>query len=531
MNALIQNLRRDRKDLGFCLLAAFLWGFAAHGYSFTDNSFSHDSLNELHGAIFGSTWKVELGRAFVPFYRDLVRGDATVPWLIGILSLAFLGLSVFFLTRIFRIQSKGLTVVTAGILTVNLSVCAIAATYLHDLDCYMLSLLCAVLAVYLWKESRRGFLPGAVLIAGSLGLYQGYISSAIVLIMLVCMLDLLQGQAFRDVLFRGLKAIGMLLLGGVLYYAALQAVLGIFDVTLASGSYNSMGRILELTPKLFLELTVDAYRDWFRRLFHASSAYPAALITGVTALLALISAAAVAAALVCKTLRWPEKLLLLALTALLPLGMNLLYVLNLGEIHDVMVYAIWLFYLAALLLGRWLAERWASLWQMDRLIRWGAAALVTLLLWGNVQFANGMYLKKDLEYDAYLSLMTRVVSRLEDTEGYVPQQTQVFFQGLPENLNSVTPGFKEYTLVTGMEGSDLLMAPTRERYQAYFSYVMGVPILLAEEARWTQLQTDPQVAQMPCYPEEGCIAWVEDVLVVKLGRWEIREADLQQGAG
>lgn len=38
-------------------------------------------------------------------------------------------------------------------------------------------------------------------------------------------------------------------------------------------------------------------------------------------------------------------------------------------------------------------------------------------------YANQMYLKKDLEYDATLSVMTRVVDRIEQVEGYIPGET------------------------------------------------------------------------------------------------------------
>ena len=33
------------------------------------------------------------------------------------------------------------------------------------------------------------------------------------------------------------------------------------------------------------------------------------------------------------------------------------------------------------------------------------------------------------------------------------------------------------------------------------------------------MQTDERVQSMPAYPEKGCIAMPDDVLVVKLGRW------------
>lgn len=523
MEMLKKKFEQNKIWLCYSMVAAFIWGLAAHSYGFMDNSFSHDSLNELHGAIFGSDLKIVMGRVFVPLYRDLVRSDATLPWLIGLLSLIWIGLAVFLTIRIFHIESKILIFLTAGIFVTNISVSATAATYLHELDGYMFSLLCAITAVYLWNRFPWGFLPGAVGIAVSLGMYQGYLPVAIVLILISCVLDLLNEKSFRDVFLRGLKAIGMLLLGGALYLVSIKGMLWLTHLSLATGRYNSMDVMKGLTPRLFLEMTIGAYKDCFARLWNVPSTYPAPLIQGATLLLTAVSVIAVITGLLNKKVGVPEKLLCLVLIALLPLGMNLLYVLTIGDIHDLMVYAIWLFYFLALLLGNWLARRWkessssCARMKIGQLLNGGCLLAVLFLMYGNVQFANGMYLKKDLEYDAYLSLMTRVVYRMEDYDGYVPGETPVYFACLPEDLNKSIPGFKEYQTVTGMEQTDLLCIPLRNRFQAYFDYILCAPVNLVQDERWYEMSTDPRIPEMPCYPADDCIAMIDNTLVVKLG--------------
>ena len=75
----------DAWGLLFALTATFFWGLLAHAYCFFGNSFSHDSLNEFHGAILGNDIKLTSGRIFVPLYRDLFRSDVTLPWLLALL--------------------------------------------------------------------------------------------------------------------------------------------------------------------------------------------------------------------------------------------------------------------------------------------------------------------------------------------------------------------------------------------------------------------------------------------------------------
>lgn len=520
MNLLQQRSKSRIKELSVCLAMTFLWGVLAYGYGFFDNSFSHDSLNEFHGQIYGNLLKIESGRVFTPVYRWLFRGDITVPWLIWALSLIFLGLTLFLITRILRMESKWEIFLTAGILTANMTVTAIGVTYLHDLDCYLFSLLAAAAGVWLWQAHPRGWLPGGLCVALSLGMYQGFFCVAITLVVMVCILDLLDGKAFRCVFFRGLKALGMLALGGVLYILALRIIPGLAGTALRTGDYNTMDRMSQLTPALFLDLAVQAWKNTFYWLFRGVTEYPSWEGVKIIAMaLTALCAAALGMGLASRRRGWPEKLLLLALGAVLPLGMNLIYVLNLGMIHELMIYAVWLFYLLALLLGDHLAIALPKIRgiPLGKLTRGLCGTLVLVLLWGNVRFANELYLKKDMEYDAYLSLMTRMVYRMEDHEDYTPGETPVCFVGLPENLNQTLPGFEIQRLVSGADKTDVIWGQSRSRFWAYLNYVMGLPIQLAEEQTWNALQTDPQTAQMPCYPAQGCVAMIADVLVVKLG--------------
>lgn len=509
---------RHRYWLLFSLGATYLWGLLAHGYCFFDNSVSHDSLGEYHGTVFGSVLKMEVGRVFTPLYRDIFRSDATLPWLIGMLALLWLGLAVFFVLRIFRVTSKPLAAVIAGVCTVNISVSAFAATYLHDLDSNMFSLMLAMGAVYLWKRGRWGWLPGAVLIAGSLGIYQAYMFSAAAVVMMVCMLWLLDGEDIRSVMSRGLRAIGMFLLGACLYYLAMQGMLRLAGVTISSGEYNSVDRFLQLTPATFVSLSVETYQKYFEWLFFNYTTYPGFVMKKLPLLLLALAAVSVLQGF--RRMRPGEIGLFVVLLLLMPYVMNMLWLLTLGSAHELMTYAIWLTYLLPLLLTWRLFRRWKDhgwkVW-IAGAIHGAAMLAVLLIVYGGVQYANGMYLKKDQEFDAYLSLMTRIVGRMEMQEDYVPGQTPVVFVGLPESLNSSTPGFEEYSAAMGMQSTDVLWTPERSRFQAYFDYILETPIQIAEVEVWDDMLESALTAQMPCYPAAGCMQMRDGVLVVRLG--------------
>ena len=519
MEKIWEDLRKNRKQFCLCLAAVFIWGLFAHGFAFCNNNVNHDSLREFHGEILGNEIKMGSGRVFTPIYRELIGTDLTLPWLGGLLALLWIGIAVFFIVRVFRVDSPVLIGLIAGVCTTNIAVSSTAATYIHDLDCYMFSMLCAVSAVYLWRSHRFGWIVGGIFGALSLGIYQSFVFVAVVMVMMVCILDLLEEKSFRAVFGEGIRAIGMFAIGGAMYFVMMKVLLALAGLQLVGGEYNSLDRVTALTAQNILPQMLSAYRECLKRLVDSYSSYPGILVKGGTLLLLLLAAVALVTGLLNRKVGYAEKALCLLLTVLLPLAMNMIHVLTVGKNHDLMTYPIWFSYILALLLAdRIWKKKQATpagrLLQGQRLL---CMVLVFVLAYGNVRFANGMYMKKELEHEAYQSLMTRVVARMELREDYVPGETEVVFVKLPDNMTEVMPGFKDYWNVTGMTKSDMIYVGARDRFQAYFDYMLSLPILLAEEDVWNAAPQLEAVQQMPVYPAGDSMQMIDGILYVKLG--------------
>ena len=526
MNLFSEKADKDRKLLLICLISVFAWGLMAHNYGFVHSSFSHDSLYEFNGDGLSNYIRLINGRFLSPVCRKLFRTDLTLPWLIGVVGLCWIGLATNFTARIFQIEHPVLLVVISGFFAANLTVSSTIATFLHDFDCDMLALLFSVLSVYCWQRWKWGFLPGALFVMCSLALYQSYICVSITLMMLVCMMGLLDGEKLGTVLLRGLRGCVMLLLGGGLYFVALKLVGQVTQTTLMTNAYNSLDRPLQVVNMSWFDIKYvfkETYSIFFERLTQVLSPFPVTTRRVTKALLRL-TVALLPISIVALRVRPGQALLFLALTALLPLGMNLIHLITLGSTsHELMIFAYWLSYLLPLLLEHRLLrrageaqERWKT-WTLP-ICRWTQTAIIAMILvliCGNVQTANAMYLKKDMEQDAYLSVMTRVVYRMEDTDGYVPGETPVVMVGLPQQINEVIPGFEAYRKPNGMWMSDVLNFGDVGHWSAYFKYILQNP---AKIVAGGQLFADPRVEAMPCYPEKGCTMLIDGTLVVKLSQ-------------
>ena len=166
-----------QQRLLLCFAAVFLFGLAAHAYGFLRAGFSHDMLNALVVTPVETYWKMQLGRPGIVLYRRVLRGLIAAPWQLGLLSLVWLSLSCFLITGLFRIPSRLFTVLTAGILTANLSLIAMTATFLYEMDADLFAMLVGIVAVLLWDRGGwKGAFAGVLLISFCVGTYQSMVS-------------------------------------------------------------------------------------------------------------------------------------------------------------------------------------------------------------------------------------------------------------------------------------------------------------------------------------------------------------------
>ncbi|MBR4393894.1 MAG: glucosyltransferase domain-containing protein [Oscillospiraceae bacterium] len=508
------------------VLFVFLWGLAAHAYGFLHGDFSHDMLNALVVDNVETYWKMQLGRLWVVLYRRTIRGVIAAPWLCGVLGLFWISLSCFLTAKLFRIRSRFLLCLLAGVLTVNLTTIAMTATYLYEFDFDMFALLLGVMAVFLWdRYGWTGSLVGALFVTGVLGLYQSYVCVVITLVMLLSITALLRGEAFGAVFKKGLRGVCMLLIGALLYYGALQWMCAVKGITLNTNSYNSVYTVLEGDAKSpgFLATIGAVYRNWAGAFFNRGAAHIEMPVWWCSIALAVCFVAGIILWLVRGKSGAAEKILLVVLAVLLPFGMNATRVLSGRDVHDLMKYAFWLTYPACLLPWFVRKEDPSAANGKDRLrfVRPLSALLVLIVLISNVQTANIVYTKKGLEQDATLAYMTRVVDSLEKREDYVPGETPLVIVGLGEPMTKPIPGFEAYYDITGCDAASPIASDTvtyyYNAYAAYFRYIMNEPAQMADAATWNAVLKDARVRAMPCWPAEGSMQLADDVFVVKLG--------------
>ncbi len=513
-----------------CLIAVFVWGMAAHAWAFFHAAFSHDSLTEFNAAVYGNEWKMQLGRIFVPAFRFLFRGNLNLPWLIGMLALIFIALSVYLMADMFAIRSYPALILLAGVCTVNQTVTAAAGSFINDLDSNMMALLFSVLAAWFYRRNRKGDLVwGAICLMFSMGLYQSYISVTIALMIFLLLGDLVRKEKISNVWKRGWQAIGILLCAGILYYAAMKLILFVTHIEVEKDSYNSALGFLNLEAVEILKLLGLAWVRTGYNLLVTKLSYPQLITAGARVVTFLLAGGVLIRQMMKRKCLWSHYLSVVALVLILPLGMDVCYVLNNGYGHDLMNYAFWLSDLFFL----WIFESQAAYNGQESLshpavgsgetkdpvhwVRTVYAAIILVFLLGGIRSANALYLKKEMEHEANMAYFNNVVVQMEQVEGYKHGVTPVVM--MEKDIDGLVEpeGFEQEKKITGAWSVFFTPGFSRDAYQALFSYVLYNPAVMADEETWESIQLDPRVTDMPNYPDEGCMAMVDGVLVVKFG--------------
>lgn len=502
------------------VLLTLIFYSLANGYRFFRTLFAGDSLYMIYQNDAG--WEISLGRFVQPFLV-LLRGAVTAPFLISVLSILWISLSVYFVADFLEIKRLISIVFIAAVMSCNMTVLSLNATFLPYIDFYLLSLFLSVFGVWLMKKDKLiYFIAGSLLLSISLGIYQSYICVSIALVMIHFLCKIPELPTFKSTFDKVVKYLLSFLATAIVYYSVWKIFQKIFDIWTAD-SYNGLASIGDLAEMSFGSIIAVTYQNvleyfispetFITNTFHGISMsvfwYYLIRFCNIAVLL-MILAALIGMNRKHKTNLW-QKFVQLLIIVLFPLGINFVCVISQGMEHSLMIYAFYFVYILAIKLTETDLPGSGDTQNVkgQKVPRIIVLASVTILIWSNIVYSNQIYLIKDLQESAAHSLMTRIVYGIESMDEYIPGITPVAFSGNFENspcISDVEPFNHIY--LYGM-GKTILTYPGTD--YAYLSYVLSANMNL------TQVNSEEEaIRRMPVYPAEGSISFVDGVLVVKI---------------
>ena len=491
-----------------------------HGYRYVSLGFSHDSLAFAWQP--DLEWQISLGRYMQPFYWWIIRGRIAAPFIVGVLSYGYMVGSVYGVASLLDLKAKTSLFLLAGLMCGSLAFIALDATYSHTADVYMLALMLNIAAAWLCLRGRRrvpSVLAAVVLLVISTGLYQAYLQVFTALTMVWALLRLLKtdDRAIPEAAARCAQSFLALMLAMALFFVGYYVVMAVTGVEAVSKA-NSIGGMKVLSGAALVDMVKTTWKMplWKLERLQGRIAPLARMLTAVVLMTG--AAATIFTARRSRVSAW-QALGMAVLALLLPFGMNWICLFCSGAVHDLMMYAYIVPLLAALAANEraWnlaLADEGKQIGKKTRAAACVLPLAVLTLLFDRGIYANQIYLKKDLEYDTTLSVMTRVVDHIEQVEGYIPGETPVKFLGdiQRSKLAMTRPAFAHLGSLTGTEENYAITYG--DTFWMYLEDVMGYPI---KRFRETKNEEQERVTDdMPCFPDKDSVQMVDGVVFVKL---------------
>lgn len=467
---------------------------------------NHDGLASMYfdqNMITSGRWFLMAACGFSSFY--------TIPWLIGVIGLVFLSLAAAALVELLEIRRIWAAALTGGLL-VSFPALASTFAYVFTMDGYMLALLLAVLAVLFTKKYRRGFIPGAVCLAFSMGTYQAYLPFAMVLsVYAVLMLAAGQGSV-RVKAKKSACYLFMGAMGAALYYIILQVLLKIQGRELAS--YQGIDGMASGALKDSLFSAVKSmYHDFFA--FSLKGGVVFQNIPSAAACLVLLFAATGAAFCFGRNRKgWKNPfffaIMIIAL-AIFPMIVNVILLISPHVTYHLLMRYQWALIPIGLLAlaGRDNGDAKRYAWT-----EWAALGAAFVLVFHYAVADNIAYSNLEKRYEKTYAYCVRLLDRIEQTEGYYPGiPIAMIGQVSDEQYPQTDISLPVTSNMIGLNGDSLLY--TGDNYREFIRHYLGATLNIQPAEAMAEMYYSEEYKAMDSFPGENSICIIDGVMYVK----------------
>lgn len=520
--------------------SAVCMGLLIHMPAMLSDIPNHDGLDSMYfdqNMITSGRWLLSVACGFSSYY--------TLPWLIGLIGLVFLGVAAAALVELLEVERGWAVVVCSGLL-VSFPALASTFAYVFTLDGYMMALLLSVLSVLCVKKWRRGFLPGSVCLACSLGIYQGYLSFAMILALFAVGMLWAGRESWQEKWKKTLHYLYMGILGAVLYYGMLQVLLWIQGKELdtyqgingmTSGPFARMAGIFTDLAGMYRDFGAFTLKGGV--LFHNRISLAAVVLLGVAAVVSVFL-------LLRDRKGWKNPFFFVIMgvsVAVLPLVTNIVLLISPEVTYHLLLRYQWvLFPIGMVALASWKGYRKdtgksqdaVGLEEIEKTGRFqktegfvkrvsGRGRLlcqwVAVLAGGTLVFFYGVtdnigYSNLQKRYEKTYAYCVRLLDRIEQTEGY--------YTGIPIAMVGVV-GEDPYPVtditwpvtgnMIGLNGDILLYRG--DNYREFIRHYLGATLNILPPESMGEMYYAQEYVEMDSFPGKDSIRIIDGIMYIK----------------
>lgn len=506
LESLKTKLKRSWK---IAFISTLIIGFITHMYVFTNMLPNHDGLIN----IYNTQLKFKSGRFFLGPFSG-ISSFFDLPWVIGTLSILYLGIMTIIITELFELKKTVSIILTAGFV-VTFPTVAATFSYMFTADGYMAGNLLAVLSILITRKYKLGFLPGALIFYISVGIYQANLTVVLAFIAVWLIRELLfQSITIKDFFVYITKFVAMSGIGMLLYAITFKIYQHYFkgEVT----DYQGIDQIGEKSGSI-VELLIkikNATYDFFIKGFITNS--PINLFEILNVLLLLVIILMTITVIVRMELyRKPLTLLIITLSFVsIPVLSFILYFVSPGvSYHMLMVMSL----VSVYLIPVFIYDKLNGDAKMNIVSSWSMVLLSIVTIFNFMLISNISYFNMTLKYEKSYAAVNRILDRIEQTDGYeeatklavlgrITMKTEVGSGKIPENL----------PVMTGAMGEYILAQPYH--YEYMLANYFGKSLTRVDEEQLEEIRKSRGYQEMEPWPSKESIRIVGDTVIIKLSQ-------------
>ncbi len=505
--------KKIKKEWKIAFVSAFLLGVLIHLPAWINDVPNHDGLASVYfdqNMITSGRWFLTVACGLTSYY--------TLPWLIGLLSLLWISITTVILVDILEVSRTEWIVIISGLLV---SFPALASTYAYvfTADGYMLGMMLAVMAVYLTKKYKYGFITGGLCLAFSMGTYQSYLPVCILLCLYVLIQEFLTDDVAKGTTTEKrflkakitivIKCLGMGVIGVSLYYVILQVLLKFQGKVL--DTYQGISGMTTVGGDSFTGTLMKMYSDFVTFVLKGNI-----LFNNVFSLVAV----AVIAVLFAVTIIYLVKerklyknvwfwIIGVLLVALVPLATNVILFISPNVGYHLLMRYQYVFVLICVI--AFISNYGSRL----PIAEWGLLLAGIVLCFNFAVSDNIGYSNLQKRYEKTYAYCLRLADRIEQTEGY--------YTGMPVVIMGMVgdENFPATDITTDVTGNMIglcgdFLCYNGSNYQDFFKHYLGISIEIVEQETVGEIYNTSAIYQsLDSFPGANCTQVVDGVLYVR----------------
>lgn len=510
----------------FAFASSFIIWMIAHLFVFTNDFFVYDSVR-----IFDTSNGLNNGR-FLVYPILLLFSNFQMPLVAGIFSGIIIAASIILMCRILKVTRPIYILLLAATVT-TFPVLYNTNAFLSSVQVFALALFFSTLAAYFAKkDSLIGYLLSALFIFFSLACYQAYMPFAVCLFLLSVLIDALENKKVSELIKKVAITGIVFIVAIVIYYLVWQFLMNIFNVVPSEyrGESITISSMLSLdTFARIIKAYVLGVLISFKGLFYRGNLPLMAVGRFVKFCIPLLATLLMFVFIKSKKTKFGNIIMSCIAFLALPLGIGLIYVFSPFSPHTLMLFPSITLYLMVIALSEKLLNDKKTLY---RVLEWIIVILLVISILLNVILGNAAYSILSSESKSAISFATRIVDRIESTNG-VEVGTKVCFVSdeywfysvrdaeSNENTDDILSSNEESTVTQSFNSFTVISLLGTPYVDALIWYINDNANYLELEYSYQDLQNgeyadNPQVQALESFPAKNCSVWVNDTLIVKI---------------